>query len=81
MHEFPIEAMPTANYFEDTYIGKLSHNMIRRTPIFAKIWNLYPRVNRYLGKMNNNVEGCHSAFRTIVVLRFQVSANLRELFK
>ena len=45
MVEFPTTAIEIAEYFEDTYIGRILPNNTRRIPQFPiRIWNQYTRV-------------------------------------
>lgn len=60
---FPEEAMPIANYFEDTYIGRRQRNR-RQAPLFpAPLWNVYERTINNQQRTNNAVEGWHRGFQ------------------
>lgn len=63
---FSSELRPLLTYFEDTYIGRF-HRHGRSIPIFKiDIWNQYNRTTNNLPRTNNNVEGWHNAFSTLV---------------
>ena len=65
MEEFPTFAIEIAEYFEDTYIGRLLPNHTRRKPPFPiRLWNLYIRVNLEVDRTNNSVEGWHNGFQS-----------------
>lgn len=56
---FPPEALPIANYFEDTYIGRMQRRG-RQQPMFAiDFWNIHERTILGQARTNNNVEGLH----------------------
>ncbi|KAB0803048.1 hypothetical protein PPYR_00018 [Photinus pyralis] len=60
---FPEEAVPIANYFEDTYIGRRLRRG-RQIPLFpTQIWNVYQRTLNDQHRTNNHVEGWHRAFQ------------------
>ena len=53
MEEFPTFAIEIAEYFEDTYIGRLLPNHTRIKPPFQfRLWNLYTRVNLEVARKN-----------------------------
>ena len=57
--------MEIAEYFEDTYIGRILSNSTRRIPQFPiRIWNQYTRVNLDTARTNNCVEGWHNGFQS-----------------
>ena len=65
MEEFPTFAIEIAEYFEDTYIGRLLPNHTRRKPPFPiRLWNLYRKVNLEVARTNNSVEGWHNGFQS-----------------
>ena len=65
MVEFPTTAIEIADYFEDTYIGRILPNNTRRIPQFPiRIWNQYTRVNLHVARTNNSVEGWHNGFQS-----------------
>ena len=65
MEEFPTFAIEIAEYFEDTYIGRLLPNHTRRKPPFPiRLWNLYTRVNLEVARTNNSVEGWQNGFQS-----------------
>ncbi|CAF0959112.1 unnamed protein product [Didymodactylos carnosus] len=48
------------NYFEDTYIGRLRPNNIRRQPTFSiEFWNMRTRTTQLSTRTNNSVEAWH----------------------
>ena len=56
MVEFPTTAIEIAEYFEETYIGRILPNNTRRIPPFPiRIWNQYTRVNLHVARTNNSV--------------------------
>ena len=65
MDKFPTSAIAIAEYFEDTYVGRLLPNHTRRKPPFPiRLWNIYTRVNLEFARTNNTEEGWHNRFRT-----------------
>lgn len=66
IENFPMEAIPISDYFEDNYIGRLRRNR-RTTPLFPiNIWNNYDRVLINLPRSNNSVEAWHRRFHCVV---------------
>ncbi|XP_077148452.1 uncharacterized protein LOC143809211 [Ranitomeya variabilis] len=60
--DFPQEAIPIANYFEDTFIGQMTHRR-RQVPLFpVQLWNMYERTLNDQQR-TNNVEGWHRSFQ------------------
>jgi len=58
--QFPAEAEPVIDYFEDTFIGRPNRNNQRRRPLFSvDMWNVYSAVEDGLPKTNNALEGWH----------------------
>lgn len=56
--DFPQEAQPIANYFEDAYIGRLNRRGGRQIPLFPiPLWNMHDRTIMGQQRTNNNVEG------------------------
>lgn len=54
------------DYFEDTWIGRLTRNMSRRAPMFAiSMWNCFNAVIDDLPKTNNSIEGWHRHFNSL----------------
>ena len=82
MVEFPTTAIGIAEYFEDTYIGRILPNYTRRIPPFPKrIWNLYTRVNLHVARTNNSVERWHNGFQSGISCAhkfFQLEQSLQE---
>lgn len=61
--DFPQEAIPIANYFEDTYIGRMTRRG-RQAPLFPiQFWNVYERTVNDQQRTNNDVEGWHRSFK------------------
>ncbi|KAB0801058.1 hypothetical protein PPYR_05412 [Photinus pyralis] len=61
--DFPQEALPIANYFEDTYIGRINRRG-RQAPLFPiQFWNVYQRTLNGQHRTNNDVEGWHRSFQ------------------
>jgi len=53
------------DYFEDTWIGRLTRGGRRRAPTFTiKIWNMFDAVMQGSPRTNNAVEGWHRAFNS-----------------
>lgn len=62
--DFPQDALPLANYFEDTYIGRLRGRLGRQRPLFSiDMWNMYNRTLQGKSRTNNSVEGWHRGFQ------------------
>lgn len=56
--DFPAQAMPVVNYFEDAYIGRLQARGGRQVPQFPiELWNVHERTLLGQQRTNNNVEG------------------------
>lgn len=55
------------DYFETTWIGMKRRNQVRRDPLF-KIpeWNVHVRVVEKIAKTNNNIEGWHRGFHSLL---------------
>ena len=54
------------DYFEDTYMGRLTRNAPRTTPNFPiQIWSKFHRTHEELPRTNNYVEGWHRNVRII----------------
>ena len=65
--DFPSEAQEVIDYFEDTWIGRLTRGNRRRPPRIAhSIWNCYDTVNDDLPKTNNRCEGWHRSFSALI---------------
>ena len=61
----PASAQPVIDYFEDTFIGRLTRRNVRRQPLFSlDMWNVSGRVTDVLPKTNNSVEGWHRGFQS-----------------
>ena len=61
--DFPNEAQVIADYFEDTYIGRMQRRR-RRNPVFPiGLWNVYQRSLNNQQRTNNDVEGWHRGFQ------------------
>mgnify|MGYP006352997835 CR=1 FL=1 len=55
--DFPPEALPVLNYFEDTYIGRRQRRG-RQIPLFPiELWNVHQRTIDGQHRTNNDVEG------------------------
>ncbi|KAG0442345.1 hypothetical protein HPB47_015732 [Ixodes persulcatus] len=66
MEIFPDEAMPLAQYFEDTYLGR-RRGLRRILPMFApSLWNVNDVVHRHLPHTNNSAEAWHREFQSTV---------------
>ncbi|XP_025406892.1 uncharacterized protein LOC112680884 [Sipha flava] len=49
---------PLLDYFEDTWIGRISRNRQRRSPKFSiKLWNCYGLIKNDIPRTNNAIEG------------------------
>ena len=58
MLEFPSSAIEIADYFENTYIGRVLPDHSRRIPQFPiRIRNQYTRTSLLMARTNNYVEG------------------------
>lgn len=58
---------PLINYFEDTWIGyPYRHNQRKNPKFHLQYWNQYENVLDDLPKTNNNIEGWHKAFSTLL---------------
>lgn len=60
---------PLIEYFEDNWIGRLvgRRQMTRRTPTFPlELWNCYDLAKKGLPRTNNNIEGWHRGFSTLL---------------
>ncbi|XP_073406402.1 uncharacterized protein [Dendrobates tinctorius] len=69
--DFPQEAIPIANYFEDSYIGRMNRRG-RQAPLFpVQFWNVYERTLNDQQRTNNDVEGWHRSFRETCGTLFQ----------
>jgi hypothetical protein len=65
--QYPDDAQPVVDYFEDTWIGRPIRGSRRRQPLFAhEVWNCYNSVNDNIPKTNNSVEGWHRSFNEMV---------------
>ena len=54
------------DYFEDTYIGRPGRRQ-RRDPRFSHdMWNVYQRTLQELPRTNNNIEGWHRGFQSLI---------------
>ena len=54
-------------YFENTWIGRLSALGSRQDPIFeVQLWNVYERTKNGEYRTNNNVEGWHRRFQSVL---------------
>ncbi|KAB0805687.1 hypothetical protein PPYR_02657 [Photinus pyralis] len=63
---FPPEAQPIVDYFEDIYIGRRARRQ-RRPPIFSiEMWNMYQRTLDGRHRTNNNIEGWHRGFQSFI---------------
>ncbi|KAM7307232.1 uncharacterized protein ISCGN_010868 [Ixodes scapularis] len=63
MEIFPDEAMPLAQYFEDTYLGR-RRGLRRISPMFApSLWNVNDAVHQHLPRTNNSAEAWHRGFQ------------------
>lgn len=61
----PERAQCIIDYFEDTFIGRLTRRNARRQPIFPlDMWNVSARIAEALPKTNNSVEGWHRGFQS-----------------
>ena len=82
MVEFLTTAIGIAEYFEDTYSGRILPNNTRRIPPFPiRIWNQYARVNLHVVRTNNSVEGWHNGFQSGISCAhkfFQLEQSLQE---
>ncbi|KAM7308985.1 hypothetical protein ISCGN_012616 [Ixodes scapularis] len=66
MEIFPDEAMPLAQYFEDTYLGR-RRGLRRISPMFApSLWNVNDAVHQHLPRTNNSAEAWHRGFQSTV---------------
>ena len=55
------------DYFEDTYIGRSRRGRARAQPKFPiGLWNVVSRTEMDLPRTNNNVEGWHNRFSSII---------------
>lgn len=60
---FPEEAQPVLDYFEDNWIGRLNRGSVRRQPRHdLKLWNCFESAKICGSKTNNSCEGWHRAF-------------------
>ncbi|KAG0442236.1 hypothetical protein HPB47_015756 [Ixodes persulcatus] len=67
MEIFPDEAMPLAQYFEDTYLGR-RRGLRRISPMFAlSLLNVNDAVHQHLPRTNNSAEAWHRG--VLAVLR------------
>ena len=58
--------MQWSSYFEDTYIGRPGRRQ-RRDPRFSHdMWNVYQRTLQELPRTNNNIEGWHRGFQSLI---------------
>lgn len=56
-----------ADYFCEVYIGRLLTRTTRKQPMFPiAMWNMYSSVLTNLPRTNNNVEGWHNSFASLV---------------
>lgn len=55
--DFPVEALPIANYFEDNYIGRRQRNRRQPASFPIELWNVYDRTMNNQQRTNNDVEG------------------------
>lgn len=55
--EFPQEALPVANYFEDTYIGRIDRRGQHEPLFLIALWNVHERTILGQQRTNNDVEG------------------------
>jgi hypothetical protein len=61
----PDSAQCIIDYFEETFIGRLTRRNARRQPVFPlNMWNVSARVTEALPKTNNGVEGWHRGFQS-----------------
>ena len=67
LQDFPSQATPIADYFEDTYIGRPTQGQNRRAPRYAiSMWNMHDRVADDLPRTNNALEGWHNHMQSNV---------------
>ena len=61
-----IDEQPVLDYFETNYIGELRRGR-RLLPIFPnELWIMHNRVLNELPRKNNNLEGWHTRFSTML---------------
>lgn len=66
-NNYPVEAQPVLDYFEDTWIGRPDRRQLRRAPRFShEMWNCVDAVIIDISKTNNACEGWHRAFSEII---------------
>ena len=64
---FDSRALEIANYFEDTYIGRLNRRGHRQTPMFPlELWNVHQRTIDDEDRTNNQIEGFHRGFQSLI---------------
>lgn len=65
--EFDQRVQPIADYFEDTWIGRPNRHGPRRAPIYPiRLWNVYQRTLNGEHRTNNNIEGWHRRFQSVI---------------
>ena len=64
---FPVEATQIAGYFHKTYIGLNQADSSVGRPLFAiKFWNVNERTKNDDHRTNNQVEGWHRRFQSVL---------------
>ena len=58
--------MQWSSYFEDTYIGRPGRRQRRDTRFSHDMWNVYQRTLQELPRTNNNIDGWHRGFQSLI---------------
>ena len=65
--DFDSRIQPLVDYFERTWVGLQSASGARQEPLYAiKLWNIYDRVVNDERRTNNNIEGWHRRFQSVL---------------
>ena len=75
------ESQPIFNYFEDTYIGRLTSQGRQKPKFDMEQWSCHQRVKNDLPRTNNAVEGWNSNFVKLVNSKHPSFPKLIEKFQ
>lgn len=59
----PVEAVPVANYFEDTYVGRPRRNGLCSALFPPEVWSVRESTLEDMPRTNNSVEAWHRGFQ------------------
>ncbi len=75
-NDFDERTEPLVSYFEETWIGRQTAMGSRQEPMFpVELWNMYDRAVSNDRRANNNMEGWHRRFQSVI------QCSRRTIFK